>query len=78
MQRTPTDKIVPGTRKNVIETTWPYVVYAHTRRVFTEDVLQTAHDEVSCVTQLDSEDEMDFAHRIMDESPVCRFVFRLS
>lgn len=68
-------EIVPGTRNHILETTWPYVMHALIRRFLTDDVLQTAHEEVIRATQRDSEDEMDFVQRIMDAFRVCRNSF---
>lgn len=39
-------QIVPGTRTQALETTWRYVIQALVRRLLTDDVLQTAQDEV--------------------------------
>lgn len=44
-------------------------------RFLSDYVLEKAHDEVTHAAQRDSEDEMDFAQRIMDSSRVCRHVF---
>lgn len=57
---------MPGTRTNALETTCPYFVHALIRLFLTYYVLQTAHDEVSCAIQRDSEYEMSFTQRIMD------------
>lgn len=46
-------QIVPGTCNSALETTRPYVVHVLIRRLLTDDLLQTAHNEVSRAIQRD-------------------------
>ena len=70
-------QVNPGTasRTAMLNATWPYVINAMIRRFLTEEVLQEAFDEVDRAKQLDTEDEMQFAQRMLENSRKCCHVF---
>ena len=59
----------------VLSKTWPHVVQTLIKRFLTDDVLHTAYDAVTTVTQKSNEDENQFADRISDLVRDCAGVF---